>query len=43
MVCAMSVTSFNGPAGLCLLPFAALYLDNMVIVCLPEDERRLRR
>ena len=43
MVCAVSVTSFNGPAGLRLVPVAPLYRDNMVIVCLAANERGQRR
>ena len=38
MVCAVPVTSFNGPKGLCLVPVAPLYRDNMSIVCLARWE-----
>ena len=43
MVCAMPVTSFNGPAGLCMLPVAALCRANMFMVCLAADEMEQRR
>ena len=42
MVCAVSVTSFNGPLGLRLVPVAPLYRDNMAFVCLAANERGQR-